>query len=105
MKESFDQEVRDMRQPSAVGPESARIEFPCEYPIKVVGDAAEDFTALVCQIMIRHLDDFDESKVQVINSRNGKFQSVRLTIRATGEKQLERLFQDLKATGRVHMVI
>jgi uncharacterized protein len=98
--------LRDLRRPSR--PSSGkppRIVFPCDYPIKVVGDAAEDFAACVCQIVSRHDPDFDPTRLQVVASRNGRYQSVRLTLRATGEDQLKALFVELKATGRVHMVV
>jgi putative lipoic acid-binding regulatory protein len=99
------QGFRDMRPSVATQKKPPKITFPCDYPIKVVGDAASDFPATVCQVLIRHAPDFDETSMQVIDSRNGRFQSVRVTIRATGEKQLNQLFLDLKATGRVHMVV
>ncbi|WP_346798585.1 DUF493 domain-containing protein [Halomonas sp. Bachu 37] len=99
--------IRDLRQPSETSraDEAAKITFPCDYPIKVVGDAAEDFAATVCQVVVQHDPDFDAAGLQVIDSRNGRFQSVRITITATGEAQLQQLFVDLKATGRVHMVV
>ncbi|WP_075881135.1 HP0495 family protein [Vreelandella massiliensis] len=99
------QGFRDMRPSAMTQKKSAKITFPCDYPIKVVGDAAEDFPATVCQVLVRHAPDFDEASMQVVDSRNGRFQSVRVTIRATGESQLNQLFHDLKATGRVHMVV
>lgn len=101
------QGFRDMRRPTpaAQAGAKAKITFPCDYSLKVVGDAAEDFAASVCQVVIRHAPDFDATKLEVVDSRNGRFQSVRLTIRATGEQQLNQLFLDLKATGRVHMVV
>lgn len=99
--------LRDLRRATATsGPASApTISFPCDYPIKVVGDAAEDFTAMVCQVVLRHDAGFDASSIQVVESRNARFLSVRLTLRATGEVQLKALFEELKATGRVHMVV
>lgn len=101
-----DNSLRDLRKPRRqAGGKPPKIAFPCDYPIKVVGDAAEDFAATVCQIVIRHDPGFDASAIQVVPSRRGRFQSVRLTIRATGEVQLKALFDELKATGRVHMVV
>lgn len=70
-----------------------------------MGDAADDFPATVCQVIVRHAPDFDETTLEVVDSRNGRFQSVRVTIVATGEQQLSQLFDELKATGRVHMVV
>src|SRR5690554_2849756 len=101
-----DSKLRDLRRASANSPAKApTIEFPCDYPIKLVGDAGEDFTAVVCQVVMRHDANFDATGIEVIPSRNARFLSVRLTLRATGEDQLKALFEELKATGRVHMVV
>lgn len=105
MKSSGKKTFRDMRQPVVNDPSAAKITYPCDYPIKVVGDAADDFAELVCQIVVTHSPGFDASSVVVVDSRNGRFQSVRLTIQATSEEQIKQLFLDLKATGRVHMVV
>ncbi|HAA44117.1 MAG: hypothetical protein XD36_1765 [Halomonas sp. 54_146] len=103
MKKGTQKGLRDLRQPVAVEP--PKITFPCDYSLKIVGDAAEDFPACVCQVIVRHAADFDATTMQVVDSRNGRFQSVRVMIRATGEQHIKDLFEDLKATGRVHMVV
>lgn len=103
MKKGAKDGFRDLRRPAVTEP--PKITFPCDYPLKIVGDAADDFTACVCQIVVRHAPDFDESTLQVVDSRNGRFQSVRITINATSEQQISQLFDELKATGRVHMVV
>ncbi|MGQ7247515.1 HP0495 family protein [Halomonas sp. V046] len=100
-----DSSFRDLRTSVGADPGDVTITFPCAYPIKVVGDAAQDFAATVAQIVQRHDPEFDATDMQVIDSRNGRFQSVRLTLTATGEDQLKALFEELKATGRVHMVV
>ncbi|WP_110649189.1 YbeD family protein [Salinicola peritrichatus] len=82
-----------------------KIEFPCDYPIRIVGDAADDFVAAISQVIERHSPGFDTSSIRLSDSRNGRFQSLRVVIRATDEAQLDALFQSLKATGRVHMVL
>lgn len=103
MQSGSNRVFRDMRETAAQ--KAPEITFPCDYPIKVVGDAAEDFAAVVCAVIKRHAPDFNAADIRVIDSRNGRFQSVRLSIRATGEAQLKALFEELKATGRVHMVV
>ena len=103
MKKGTPHGLRDLRQPAVQEP--PKIAFPCDYSLKVVGDAAEDFPACVCQVIVRHAPDFDATTMQVVDSRNGRFQSVRVVIRATGEQHIKELFEALKATGRVHMVV
>lgn len=83
-----------------------KIEFPCErYPVKVIGDAGEGFTELVVEVIQRHAPDFDSTSLVVRDSRNGRFLTVQVLITATGEEQLQALHLDLRATGRVHMVL
>ena len=86
-------------------PDAPRIEFPCQYPIKVIGAAGEGFTDLVLEIVERHAPGVDASSVEIMDSKNGRFQSVRLVMTATGAEQLQALHVELKATGRVHMVL
>ncbi|MFK7731022.1 MAG: YbeD family protein [Pseudomonadales bacterium] len=87
------------------GDDAPRIEFPCAYPIKIIGASVEGFTDLVVSIVRRHDPDFDAGTVEHNDSRNGAYRSVRLTITATGESQLQDLFTDLKASGQVKMVL
>ncbi len=83
-----------------------KIEFPCErYPIKVIGEAGDSFSELVIEIIQRHVPDFDASTLLVRDSRNGRFLSVQVLITATSVEQLQAIHSDLKASGRVHMVL
>ncbi|PID44624.1 MAG: hypothetical protein CSB48_01330 [Proteobacteria bacterium] len=86
--------------------EPPKIEFPCDdYPIKVIGDGAPDFKDFVIRAVKVHAEDLDIDKIDINASKNGKYLSVRLKIVATGETQLKNIFEDLKASGRVHMVL
>lgn len=83
-----------------------KIEFPCpRYPIKVVGDAGEDFRELVIEVVQRHAPDLDTTSLVMRESSKGRFVSVQVLITATGVDQLQAIHVDLRATGRVHMVL
>lgn len=82
-----------------------KIEFPCDYPIKVLGRAGPDFKDVVVEIIERHGDLVVDEVIKVRESRGGKFLSVTVTIVATGVDQLEAIHGDLQASGRVQMVI
>jgi len=81
------------------------LEFPCDFPIKVMGAAAEDFDALVVELIRRHVDDLAEGGVQTRPSSGGRYLSVTVTIRATSRAQLDRVYQELSAHERVLMVL
>jgi putative lipoic acid-binding regulatory protein len=83
-----------------------KIEFPCaNYPIKVIGEAGEGFADLVVEVILRHAPDLDSDTLIVRDSRTGRFLSVQVSITATGVEQLQAIHNDLRATGRVHMVL
>lgn len=86
-------------------PPAPKIEFPCQYPIKIICDAGDDLAEQVLEIVRKHDCELDAEKLEVQDSKNGRFMSLRLVICATGEEQLQQLHNDLKATGRVHMVL
>lgn len=86
--------------------QAPKIEFPCErYPIKVIGDAGEGFSEAVVEVIRRHAPGFDETTLVTRDSRNGRFLSIQVLITATGVEQLQAINADLRATGRVHMVL
>ena len=86
-------------------PEAPRIEFPCAYPIKVMGETCEEFREHVFTVMERHAPGFDQAKVTIRDSRKATYQSVTVTITATGKDQLDAIFIDLKTSSRVRMVL
>ncbi len=86
--------------------EAPKIEFPCaDYPIKVMGDASDEMTALVMEVMSREAPGFDSKKTTVKGSSKGRFQSITVFITATGVPQLERIHQTLVASPLIKMVL
>jgi putative lipoic acid-binding regulatory protein len=82
-----------------------RITFPCPYPLKIIGDTAPAMAAEVVDIVRQHASELEESSIEVLDSRNGNFCSVRITIIATGEDQLRGLHADLLAHPAVRLVL
>jgi putative lipoic acid-binding regulatory protein len=85
--------------------EAPKIEFPCDYPIKVMGTAQEELHEHVLQVMDTHAPGFDRSKITVRDSSKGSWQAITLVITATGKPQLEAIFADLKTSNLVKMVL
>ncbi len=85
--------------------EPPKIEFPCDYPIKVIGHDENNFRDFVIATVKTHVPGLEIDRIDENPSKNGKFLSVRLWILATGEQQLQQIFADLKASGRVQMVL
>lgn len=85
--------------------EPPKIEFPCDYPIKVLGEAHSSFNEHVLEVMDRHAPGFDRQKISVRDSSKGKWQAMTVVITATGKPQLESIFAALKKSPRVKMVL
>ena len=82
-----------------------RITFPCEYPIKVVGDVRENFHEEVYDVVIRHDPSMTTSRVSQRTSRKGNYVSISFMLEAHSEQQLQDLFSDLKEIESVRMVL
>lgn len=82
-----------------------KIEFPCAYPIKVMGFASIDFQQDVLSLVQRHAPEVSEEHIKVRSSSNGNFLALTITIEATGIEQLSKLFADLKTHASVQMVL
>lgn len=86
--------------------QAPKIEFPCpNYPVKVLGEAAEDYETFVIDIMRIHAPDLDVERMTINHSRNGRFTSATFFITATSEEQLKKMHQDLIRHERIKMVM
>src|SRR5262245_11896448 len=79
--------------------------FPCEFPIKAMGRADDDFDSLVVSVVRRHSPDIREGAVHTRLSREGKYMSVTVTIVAESRRQLDDIYRDLTAEDRVLMAL
>ena len=80
------------------------LEFPCDFPIKAMGKAADDFDSHVVQIVRKHTDDLAEGSVTTRPSTNGNYLSVTVVVHATSKRQLDDIYLDLTASDRIIMV-
>lgn len=85
--------------------EPPRIEFPCRYPVKVMGVAGEEFRSATLTVFERHAGVITETDISIRASNGGNYEAVTVTITATGVEQLEAIFADLKTHPLVRMVL
>ena len=81
------------------------IEYPCDFPIKVLGRTQAGFAQTVLEIVRTHAPDFDGSTIDMKSSRQGKYLSVTCVIRATSRQQLDDLYRALCDHPMVVMVL
>ena len=80
-------------------------EFPCEFPIKVVGKASPTFEGTVMDIVRRHVPELTTDSVRSTGSKKGKFVSLTITFVATGREQLDNIYRDLSSCESVLMAL
>lgn len=85
--------------------ELPRIEFPCLYPIKIIGVAIEEFQDIVVEVVQRHTGTITADLIKVRRSSARQYIAVTVTIAATGQEQLQNIFEDLKQVEHVKMVL
>ncbi|MBT8081922.1 MAG: DUF493 domain-containing protein [Gammaproteobacteria bacterium] len=74
--------------------DESAIEFPCTFPIKMMGRDTPEFRAAARTLVEKHAGVVPDEAVQATLSRNGRFVSVTVTIFATSQQQLDDIYQD-----------
>jgi hypothetical protein len=85
--------------------EDSLIEYPCDFPIKIMGVAADDFAQSMVEIVLRHAPDFAADSVEMRASSGGAYLSVTCTIRAVSREQLDDLYRELSGHPAVKVVL
>lgn len=85
--------------------EPSLIEYPCAFPIKVMGRTEPGFAQTIVDVVTRHAPDFDPTSVEMRVSRKSRYLSLTCTIQATSREQLDRLYQALCDHPSVVMVL
>lgn len=85
--------------------EESLIEYPCDFPIKIMGKAEQDFAEVTLAIVKRHAPDFDETTIEIRSSKGGNYLSITCTIRATSRDQLDALYQALTDHPLISVVL
>ena len=81
------------------------LEYPCEYPIKIMGHTRAGFAQAVLEVVTHHAPDFDGSTLEMKTSKHGKYLSVTCVINATSREQLDALYRELCDHPMVVMVL
>lgn len=81
------------------------MQFPMDFPIKVMGKRTDGFADEVVAIVRTHAPDFDPATLEMRASRNGNYLSLTATIRAESRPQLDALYRELTSHPLVKLVL
>ena len=85
--------------------EPPKIEFPCRYPVKVMGVAGDAFRGAAVSIFEKHAGVITETDISIRASNGGNYEALTITITAQGTEQLQAICADLKEHPLVRMVL
>ena len=85
--------------------EDTIIKFPCQFPIKVMGIASDDFDIVILDIIKKHVSHLPKDAVKSRLSQKGNYVSVTVIIKAESREQLDNIYYDLTEHKMVIMAL
>ena len=86
-------------------PQETLIEFPCDFPIKVMGETHADFSIEMIKTIQSVIASFDASQIEMRGSSGGKYISLTCTVYVTSKLQLDDVYRALTAHPMVKFVL
>jgi uncharacterized protein len=81
------------------------LNFPCEYPVKVIGKDENNFFNFVTELIGRHVPDLTPDSFTTHSSSGGKYLSVSVTFIAQSRVQVDALYKELGEHKRIKVAM
>jgi hypothetical protein len=86
-------------------PKDSLIEYPSDFPIKIMGAMQDDFAQTIIDVVMRHDPEFHAGKMEMRPSSKGNYLALTVTVRATSREQLDNLYRALSSHPMVKVVL
>ena len=91
--------------PPDVPRQESLIEYPSQFPIKVMGQKADGLVHAISLIAQQFDPAFDASTIELRESKGGKYLGITITVTATSREQLDELYRTLSTHPMVKVVL
>lgn len=81
------------------------IDFPCVFPLKVMGLNDGDYQDFVYQVCSKYVNGLDKSQLKTNLSRNKKYISVTVSFMAQNRQQLDNIYMEIHQDERSRMAL
>ncbi|CAM2910274.1 YbeD family protein [Legionella worsleiensis] len=81
------------------------IEFPCDFPVKIIGINSDVFLEEIKTIVNVHFPAFDHKNLTHKVSEKSSYLAITVTVCATNQEMLDSFYQDLTKHPHVKMVL
>jgi len=88
-----------------IPPEQSLIEYPSDFPIKVMGKQHPELAQTLTEVVVKHDPQFDPTTVEMRPSKGGNYIGLTFTVRATSREQLDTLYRELHAHPMVKIIL
>jgi uncharacterized protein len=92
-----------MNQPN--NPNDSLFEFPCDFPIKVMGKTHPEFAETIVTVVRQFDSEVDASRVEERPSSGGNYTGLTVTVRATSRAHLDDIYRALTGHPMVKVVL
>jgi putative lipoic acid-binding regulatory protein len=86
-------------------PKDGLIEYPCDFPIKVMGLKVDGYIEAMRYVVRQFDPDWTEDRLETRESAGGKYLGLTFTVRATSRAQLDELYRTLSSHPMVKVVL
>lgn len=86
-------------------PPESLLHFPCEFVIKIFGNASNEFEIQALTIIRRHIQDLAEDAIKSRLSKDGKYLALTITMPIDSREQLDAIYQELSSNPMILMVL
>lgn len=94
-----------MNLPPDIPPEQSLIEYPSQFPIKVMGAHVEGFVEAIAHVALQFDPGFDAATIERRPSKGGNYLGLTITITATSREQLDEIYRTLTTHPMVRVVL
>ena len=81
------------------------IKYPCDFPIKIMGEKRDDFADTIADVIGLHDPLFDAATLGMRLSSKGNYLSLTATVNAASREQLDNLYRALSSHPMVKVVL
>ncbi len=97
--------MSDPQSPEGAPRRDELLQFPVDFPIKVVGVNEDGFVHAITHIAKQFDPHFDAARIELRESGGGKYLGVTITVRATSREQLDDLYRALSTHPMARWVL
>ena len=86
-------------------PKDSLIEYPSDFPIKVMGATHVDFAATIIEVVKGFDPTFHDGKLESRHSAKGNYTGLTVTVYVTSREMLDDVYRALSTHAMVKMVL